>query len=128
MARKPQTVIVWGAAKVPCTCGGMNENCSKCSGLGFVDSTPDPANKSFGSGKKEKSGAKYSPLPAQVHKPVVSTVAATTLTERMVMRSASWGPEFTEQACLAALESAGLRAERLPDDQLCEKVAHELAG
>lgn len=50
------------------------------------------------------------------------------LTERMVMRSASWGPEFTEQECLTALGLAGLRAERLPDDQLCEKVARELAN
>ena len=50
------------------------------------------------------------------------------LTERMIMRSASWGPEFTEQECLAALERAGLRAERLPDDQLCERVARELAN
>mgnify|MGYP001583433404 FL=1 len=50
------------------------------------------------------------------------------LTERMVLRSASWGPEFTEQECLAALERAGLSASRLPDDQLCEKVARELAN
>ena len=50
------------------------------------------------------------------------------LTERMVMRSAFWGPEFTEQECQAALKQAGLSAERLPDDQLCEKVAGELAN
>ena len=50
------------------------------------------------------------------------------LTERMVMRSASWGPEFTEQECLAALGRAGLRAEPLPDDRLFEQVAGELAN
>lgn len=50
------------------------------------------------------------------------------LTERMVLRSASWGPEFSEQECLAALERAGLSASRLPDDELCEKVARELAN
>ena len=50
------------------------------------------------------------------------------LTEPMVMRSASWGPEFSEQACREALEQAGLTVERLPDALLCEKVAGELSN
>jgi carbamoyltransferase len=50
------------------------------------------------------------------------------LTERMVMRSASWGPEFSEQDCREALEQADLLVERLPDTPLCEKVAGELSS
>lgn len=50
------------------------------------------------------------------------------LTERIVMRSASWGPDYSEQACLAALDQAGLQIERLPDTPLCEKVAAELSS
>ncbi|HKT36171.1 MAG TPA: carbamoyltransferase C-terminal domain-containing protein [Nitrospira sp.] len=45
-----------------------------------------------------------------------------------VMRSASWGPQFSEDACRAALEAAGLAIERLDEAQLCEKVAGELAA
>lgn len=44
------------------------------------------------------------------------------------MRSAAWGPEFSEQACRAALEGTGLAVERLADSALCERVARELAG
>lgn len=48
--------------------------------------------------------------------------------ERKVMRSAAWGPEFSEQACRAALEGTGLAVERLADSALCERVARELAA
>lgn len=46
----------------------------------------------------------------------------------MVMRTASWGPQFSEDACRAALETAGLDVERLDEALLCEKVAGELAA
>jgi len=46
----------------------------------------------------------------------------------MVMRTASWGPEFSESACRTALEAAGLVVERLEEVPLCEKVAEELAA
>ena len=45
-----------------------------------------------------------------------------------VMRTASWGPQFSEAVCRAALEDAGLEVERLEDEPLCEKVAGELAA
>jgi carbamoyltransferase len=45
-----------------------------------------------------------------------------------VMHSASWGPEFSEDACRAALEAGGLAVERLDDELLCETVAGELAA
>ena len=48
--------------------------------------------------------------------------------DRTVMRGASWGPKFSEEACRAALEGAGLMVERLADSSLCEKVAGELAA
>ena len=50
------------------------------------------------------------------------------LSSPMVMRTASWGPEYSEAACNAALEAAGLIVERLEETPLCEKVAGELAG
>jgi carbamoyltransferase len=50
-----------------------------------------------------------------------------TLTERTEMTSASWGPEFSDKECRGALERVGLSMERLPDEQLCERVAGELA-
>ena len=50
------------------------------------------------------------------------------LSAPMVMRTASWGPQFSEAACRAALEAAGLAVERLDDAPLCEKVAGELAA
>jgi len=50
------------------------------------------------------------------------------LSAPMVMRTASWGPQFSEAACRAALEAAGLTVERLDDAPLCEKVAGELAA
>jgi len=50
------------------------------------------------------------------------------LSNPMIMRTASWGPEYSEAACKAALEAAGLIVERLEDALLCDKVAGELAG
>ena len=50
------------------------------------------------------------------------------LSTPMVMRTASWGPQFTEDACRAALDVAGLAFERLDEGSLCEKVAEELAA
>jgi carbamoyltransferase len=50
------------------------------------------------------------------------------LSSPMVMRTASWGPKYSEAACKAALQAAGLIIERLEERQLCEKVAGELAG
>ncbi len=49
------------------------------------------------------------------------------LTEHTAMRSADWGPEYSEQDCRAALEGSGLSVERWDDAALCEKVAAELA-
>jgi carbamoyltransferase len=49
------------------------------------------------------------------------------LTERVEMTSAAWGPEFSDAECCRVLERAGLSIERLPDEQLCERVAGELA-
>lgn len=46
----------------------------------------------------------------------------------IVMRTASWGPEFSEAACRTALEAAGLVVEWLEEVPLCEKVAEELAA
>jgi carbamoyltransferase len=43
------------------------------------------------------------------------------------MTSAAWGPEFSDAECCRVLERAGLSIERLPDEQLCERVAGELA-
>jgi len=44
------------------------------------------------------------------------------------MRTASWGPQFSEAACREALDAAGLVVERLDEAPLCEKVAGELAA
>lgn len=49
------------------------------------------------------------------------------LTDRRVMDSASWGPEFSEAVCRAAIEEGGIEVEYLPDPALCSKVAAELA-
>jgi len=49
------------------------------------------------------------------------------LTDRTVMRHASWGPGYSEQSCKEAADRAGLQVESLPDVPLCEKVAGELA-
>jgi carbamoyltransferase len=46
----------------------------------------------------------------------------------MVMRTASWGPQFSEDACRTALEAAGLAVERFDEAQLCDRVAAELAA
>jgi carbamoyltransferase len=50
------------------------------------------------------------------------------LSSSAVMRTASWGPQFSEEDCRAALEEAGLAVERFDDGPLCEKVAGELAA
>jgi carbamoyltransferase len=44
------------------------------------------------------------------------------------MRTASWGPQFSEAVCRAALEEAGLDVQWLDDALLCEQVAGELAA
>jgi len=49
-------------------------------------------------------------------------------TQREPMTHAYWGPEFSEDQCRRALESAGLSWQRLPDDTLCERTAEELAN
>ena len=46
---------------------------------------------------------------------------------RLVMPDAYLGPQYDESACRAVLSKAGLMVERLPDDQLYERVASELA-
>ncbi|HTL62719.1 MAG TPA: carbamoyltransferase C-terminal domain-containing protein [Nitrospira sp.] len=50
------------------------------------------------------------------------------LSSRTVMRTASWGPQFSEADCRAALEEAELVVERFDEGPLCEKVAGELAA
>lgn len=50
------------------------------------------------------------------------------LSSPTVMRTASWGPQFSEAVCRAALEEAGLDVQRLDDELLCEHVAGELAA
>ncbi len=50
------------------------------------------------------------------------------LSDRMVLRTASWGPGFSEQACRSVMEQAGLLVERLDEAPLCDKVAGELAA
>jgi carbamoyltransferase len=50
------------------------------------------------------------------------------LSRPMVMRTASWGPQFSEDACRKTLEAAGLAIERLDEAALCETVAGELAA
>ncbi|MDR4479714.1 MAG: carbamoyltransferase C-terminal domain-containing protein [Nitrospira sp.] len=49
-------------------------------------------------------------------------------TTRPLLPDAYWGPQFDEAACRTALSHAGLVAESLPDAQLCERVAAELAS
>lgn len=49
------------------------------------------------------------------------------LRERAVMKACYWGPQFSEAACLHAIREAGLVAQRLSDDEMCEKVAIELS-
>jgi carbamoyltransferase len=49
------------------------------------------------------------------------------LRERVIMRAAYWGPDFSEEECGRALSEAGLSGRRLSDDELCEKVALELS-
>jgi carbamoyltransferase len=50
------------------------------------------------------------------------------LSNRMVLRTASWGPGFSEQACRSVMEQAELLVERLDEAPLCDKVAGELAA
>lgn len=47
--------------------------------------------------------------------------------DRDVMRSAYLGPAFDEQECRRALDRAGLVAAALPEGELCERIAAELA-
>lgn len=46
---------------------------------------------------------------------------------RFVMEHAYWGPGFSDEDCLRALEGSGLEYERLHDDALAEQVARRLA-
>ncbi len=47
--------------------------------------------------------------------------------DREVMRSSYLGPAFDEQECRRALDRAGLVAASLPESELCERIAAELA-
>ena len=47
---------------------------------------------------------------------------------RAVMDTASWGPQFSEAECRAAMDEGGLEIQRLDDALLCDKVAGELAA
>jgi carbamoyltransferase len=46
--------------------------------------------------------------------------------ERPAMRSAYWGPSFSDEQCRQAIHLAGLRADTLKEDALCDRVATEL--
>lgn len=46
--------------------------------------------------------------------------------ERPAMRSAYWGPSFSDEQYRQAIHMAGLRAETLEEDALCDRVATEL--
>src|SRR5574341_1344636 len=50
------------------------------------------------------------------------------LAQRESMTHAYLGPEFSEDQCRRALESAGLSWQRLSDETLCERTADELAN
>jgi carbamoyltransferase len=50
------------------------------------------------------------------------------LANRDVMRHAYLGPHFSEEECRAALYRAGLKGDVLSDEQLCDRVAAELAN
>lgn len=47
---------------------------------------------------------------------------------RSVMQSSYWGPQFSDTECERAVRQAGLVAEGLPDEALCDRVAAELAA
>ncbi len=49
------------------------------------------------------------------------------LREREVMRSAYLGPQFSEAECRQVVERAGLSAQTLAEEALCDRVATELA-
>lgn len=49
------------------------------------------------------------------------------LRERTPMKACYWGPQFSEAACLRAIQEAELSAQRLSDHELCERVALELS-
>lgn len=49
------------------------------------------------------------------------------LPRREVMRDAYLGPQFSEEECRRALESAGLTYQALPEEALCDRAAAELA-
>ena len=100
-----------------CLAGGVAYNCVANSRLwreaGFVDLFVPPA--------AGDSGAALGAALWLTHRKAG-------ISNRMVMRTASWGPQFSEQTCRAALEEAGLEIQRLEDPVLCEKVAGELAA
>lgn len=50
------------------------------------------------------------------------------LSNREIMRHAYLGPHFTEEECRKALDRAGLKGVSLSDEQVCERVAAELAN
>jgi len=50
------------------------------------------------------------------------------MTQRPVMTTAYWGPQFSEEDCRAALRQAGLQAQRLDDADLCDLIARELSN
>jgi carbamoyltransferase len=49
------------------------------------------------------------------------------LSERSVMRSAFWGPQYSAEEYIQALTRYGLNGRHLSDDALCEAVATELS-
>lgn len=49
------------------------------------------------------------------------------LTNREVMRTAAWGPQYDVDECKQALRQAALAGEELPEEELCGRVAGELA-
>ncbi|MDF0643334.1 MAG: carbamoyltransferase C-terminal domain-containing protein [Nitrospira sp.] len=49
------------------------------------------------------------------------------LTHRTAMRTAAWGPGYEDRDCRSVLEAASLEVTTLPDAQLCDTVAGELA-
>jgi carbamoyltransferase len=44
------------------------------------------------------------------------------------MKTCYWGPQFSGDACLQAIRNAGLVAQELSEDDLCEKAALELSS
>lgn len=46
---------------------------------------------------------------------------------KFVMNSAYWGPGFTNEQCQAALDTAGLKYQTLPDEELLPKLARMIS-